>query len=281
MKTKTETETVYIINLDRRTDRWQQISTEFKKFPWMNPIRYSAQSSPDGKKGWVYLARTIITLIKTAKRDNLSYITVMEDDNAFNSKAKLESVFQWLKNNMLLWDVFNGNPSAIRHRPKQKTKILDNKIVQYQWGKSTNFIIYNQSSYDRIISLEKFYDSVDKYEKGAFDIKFCELGLRHVTMIPYVSYQAPSYSDLEKMFVDHREAFKNNMNDLITLIEGRKIVEEQPEQIVKTTKSVKTIKIIKPEKSTKPEKEKKKVQISSNRIFRVSLGTRRQLPRIF
>ena len=49
------------------------------------------------------------------------------------------------------------------------------------------------------------------YKVNAYDVMFCQLGLRHITHIPYYSYQEPGFSDLENRYVDTRKTYHSNM----------------------------------------------------------------------
>jgi hypothetical protein len=225
----------YVINLDSRKDRWVSISQHMKQFAdIIQPIRYSALSPPDGNKshGWIYLAKTIFKIVKQARREMAPYVIILEDDNRFNPAYKdhLRETFAWLKNNLGKWDVFNGNPSNVKQRDQKPFVIgRQHNIICYDWGKSTNFTVYNRSAYDRLLTLEDFYRTAlqTPHSKGAIDIKFCELGLRHVTRVPFLSYQEPSFSDLTGHFSNYINVFEESMRDLAQMT-GLKVATKLP-----------------------------------------------------
>jgi hypothetical protein len=149
----------------------------------------------------------------------------MEDDNYLHKDrfGEFPAVLAWLKSHMDQWDVFNGNPTNVWEQNRDRIRVLDHglKIIGYEFGKTTNFIIYNQSSYHRILELEGKYEDILKhsgskidYGSNAYDAMFCRLGLRHVTHIPYFSQQEPGFSDLENRTKDDRANMDLNMHRL-------------------------------------------------------------------
>lgn len=204
--------TAFVINLRQRRDRWLKISNHCRlRSKTLHLKKFVAL---EGKPGWKYCALSHIELVKRAKTNNYPYIIVMEDDNMIKNR-NFDFVFQKIINELLKrkdeWDIFNGNPSWCKLRKNQNIKYFESrlKLVNYTYGKTANFIIYNSSSYDKILSLEKIYQNVDmnsNYSNLAYDRMFCKLGLRFVTYIPYLTTQMPDYSNIDKKIVDYNGA---------------------------------------------------------------------------
>jgi GR25 family glycosyltransferase involved in LPS biosynthesis len=67
----------YVINLDKRPDRWEQIQKDWADFEEINLIRVSATEHTPGRVG---CARSHLKLVQYAKDNNMPYILVLEDD---------------------------------------------------------------------------------------------------------------------------------------------------------------------------------------------------------
>jgi len=210
-------EDVYVINLDRREDRWNLVNNEImKKSKILNPIRFSAL---EGIPSWKYCALSHMAIVEMATEKNLPYVIVMEDDTVIRMDI-FDEIFArimfFLKNYHERWNIFNGNPSCLGNLPQQELKIVYPYplLTQYQYGKTTNFLIYNKSCYQTILNLrEKYlsqllddrqYTNLD-YEKLAYDHLLCGTisGLKVITSLPYLTTQRDGFSDIEKASISY------------------------------------------------------------------------------
>ena len=212
---KNQKENVYIINLDRDKERWNIINNHLKDYDdSLNLIRFSAFY---GKPGWIYCARSSLALIRMAREKNFPYIITMQDDTIITCYSKIfnikfKKIMDYLKSNMDKWDIFNFNPSYLKIKSKQKLTLVskDPKIVSYSYGKTANFIIFNRSSYDKMLELSKLYKNknLDDYTNNAFDNRMCNIGLKYITHYPYLSDQRITFSRLQNKVVNYNNGIK-------------------------------------------------------------------------
>lgn len=206
----------YVINLKKRSDRWISINDHTsKRSKLLNLKRFEAF---EGNPGGIYCALSHIQIVKNAKKNNLPYVLVLEDDNIIkidNFDDTFSLILSWLNDNKNKWDIFNGNPIGLNNKTIKNNYIKSINttpiIIRYKYGKSCNFIIYNKSSYDKIISLEKIYKNAIKtkkfnYPKFAYDKLFCN-NLKHVTSYPYITSQCNGYSNISKKEMDFSNFF--------------------------------------------------------------------------
>ena len=280
-------ERMYVINLESRRDRWNQIQENLRQFEGVEAIRYAAQSGAQ-RMGWIYLAKTIFELIRKAQREQMPYIIILEDDNYMDRdefRRSFTETMTWLRTNAREWDVFNGNPTNVWEQPRERIRLVDERLglVTYEFGKTTNFVIYNRSAYDRILSMEGKYDELLRrvergervdYGANAYDAEFGRLGLRHITHLPYYSYQAPSFSDIENRYKDDRRNFELNMQKLAeytgyrmeNVIDYNHHVEATRQNQPTRTETMQRERVVQPNGMTSR---------ASGRVYRVPTGTRR------
>ena len=165
---------INIINLKKRIDRWENINTyNFKRFEIK---RYNAFESRIGF-GWEGCARSHVDLVIEAKKKNLKYTIVAEDD--FINTIKLDdwedrlfSILSWLSK-YEDWEIFNGLPTGLFNEDSIKIINRDLGLVEMEGGFNTHFIIYNNKSYDKIINWYNLYDPTGL----RFENKFPDLSL--------------------------------------------------------------------------------------------------------
>jgi len=212
---------INVINLDERSDRWQLIENDFGKYPELTLKRFSAIQS---KEGWRGCSLSHVQLIKQAYHDKLPYTIVMEDDSTIvNQKlfsAKFIEICNYLENNSSEWDVFSMCSTYSNEGNNDNVILVDKKLglFFYQFGKTTNFMIYNQSSYEKILSLEKiFLDPTSKEKMHTIDVVMGRIGLRFLTKIPFLCVQRNGFSDITQSNDSYLSAYKANEQYLLKL----------------------------------------------------------------
>jgi hypothetical protein len=154
--------TMYVINLKERTDRWNSIKAlKLKRF---NIVRFDAVRSPKGF-GWVGCAMSHVNLVLMAKQKKMPYIIVAEDDfiNTVHNdffESRLYSILDWLSKSPQcdMWDVFNGLPTGLLVDTACGIFNRELGIINMVGGFNTHFIIYNHTSYDKVIEWYKIFD---------------------------------------------------------------------------------------------------------------------------
>lgn len=190
-------EDIYIINLDTRKDRWNLVTKEVAKSKIINPIRFDAIKHKFGENG---CALSHMSLIEKAKNEKMPYIIVWEDDTEIRSPCFDETflrIMDFLKNNNM-WDVFNGNPANMNHKNKQNIKVIYPfpVMVSYEFATSTNFMIYSERSYDKMLGLKKDY--VKEMRAKAVDVRIMDIPLIKIACVPYLTRQRDGKSDIMK-----------------------------------------------------------------------------------
>lgn len=194
----------YVINLATREDRWTNFQQSIAKAaPTINPMRFEAIQR---KPGWIGCALSHIAIIEMAKEQNLPYVIVFEDDTSFikpNFDSHFTKLITYLNDNNE-WFIFNGNPSFCCYQPKQQVSLLhsDPNIVSFEYGKTTNFMIYSHRAYDKIIDLKSRYNYGGNSSQNAFDVIINNIPNK-ITALPYVTSQLAGKSDIENKFINY------------------------------------------------------------------------------
>lgn len=213
---------IYIINLQKRTDRWDMIIDEInKKSNILCPVRSLAY---EGDPGWLYCGLSHLRLIKFAKNMNLPYILVGEDDFQIicnNFDERLTDIINYLDNDPE-WDIFNANPSYLSYHDDINIRLINNNpnIVRCDKGSTANFIIYRNTIYDKMLELHKHYDKLIQNWAGniyisknsinhhAFDSQLQIHNFNIITSYPYLTTQRDNYSDIEKTSTRYQEGIR-------------------------------------------------------------------------
>ena len=189
-------EIIHVINLDKRWDRLNKLRNNY---PYLNIERFKAIKRSHGLVG---CALSHIKLVQYAKDNNFPYIIVAEDDILIINKKyfikKLNNILSYLKNNLNSWDLFNGGITYF-NKNKYNTAIIINKkpnIVQYDYGNCLHFVIYNSTSYDKIINLNGYYLNKNIRFKRPIDVIINKILKRKLTTIPYLCYQRSGFSNI-------------------------------------------------------------------------------------
>jgi len=201
-------ENIYCINLDRRTDRWEQVQKEFESVGILNRVhRFSAIESPDGRLG---LIKSFLAIFKIAKNEKMKNILIFEDDVKFinNPLEHLQKSISQISD--IKWSMFylgaNTHEKLIRVKPN--VCLLRNAF-------SAHAVAYSENLYDKIIHRFENTNSV-KSMSDINDVYFSSLQNDNIALVvnPIIATQRPSYSDLEKKVVDYsfiEERYKNNL----------------------------------------------------------------------
>ncbi len=190
---------VYVINLDERSDRWERIKKQCFSCG-ITPIRVSAvKASP----GWHGCAMSHKKVCELAESKGEPWYVVIEDDAVFT----LEN---WIRFVQLLpklweirdqWQVFNGGPGEF-----EGFELLQRDPILFKIkGTLTHFLCVNNNCYKSIKSWEPSNSHFDQY-------------LRHKTSMistyPAISLQDQNQSDIgigdpHSSFNNTNEAIKN------------------------------------------------------------------------
>jgi len=148
----------YVINLDERKDRWEQIQKDFKNTS-INIERFSAIKDINGHKG---VGKSFQALIQMAKDKNMESILIMEDDckplKYFEKRWKI--IKKWLDENKDKWNIFNGGPLTPSEQKLLYKIDSKNKIYTSNGASALHFMIFSKESYDTILNWSFEKDSL-------------------------------------------------------------------------------------------------------------------------
>ncbi len=171
---------VYVINLDHRVDRWENI----KKIAYscgINPTRVSAvKASP----GWHGCGLSHKLVAEIAKQNNDPWYLVLEDDAIFSQDQwkSFVDLLPWLHEHKSEWDIFTGGVGSVEH-----FKLFSKEPLLYEVkGYCSHFYLVNTSVYDEFISWDTTKAALDNFAKW----------YRMISTYPFISTQIESPSDL-------------------------------------------------------------------------------------
>ena len=186
----------YVINLDERNDRWNQIQESFKDSN-ISLVRISAVKH---KIGHIGCGLSFMKIVRLAKEKKLKTVLIFEDDNKplDNFDQRWSTIKNWLDNNLDKWEVFNGGArfenwdSIINEEIPESCKNIklvnninnEEYLFRNDTTVSTNWIYINSSVYDKVLKWETkidyknfnlFTEAIDRYITNSekFNVKFC------------------------------------------------------------------------------------------------------------
>jgi len=193
--------TIYCMNLESRTDRWEQTVEEVKKLgDKYKLIRFNAVAN--SKNPQLGNAQTILNVITFAKENNMEAILIGEDDMVLceASKDAWETGLSELPND---WDILSGGVYHTRNR-----KVVTPHLCSLLDFCAMHFILISNTVYDQILSYETNnfgYKNIDR-----FIGKLTTNGsIKTYVVWPMISSQRAGYSDLRKRNVDDNRVNKS------------------------------------------------------------------------
>lgn len=204
---------IYCINLDHRTDRWDNVQKEFEKVGILNRVkRFSAIKTQDGRIG---LIKSDLELIKYAKKNNLENILILEDDVKFlrdDTNDILNLAIDQINRLKINWQLFylgaNTHTKLVKISPN---------LVYLTNGYATHSLAFHKSIYDKFINYAENMNRIKKLS-DVLDVWISEeIQSKYITLMvnPLLTSQISSFSDIEGKFVNYdfiEERFKNNIS---------------------------------------------------------------------
>jgi glycosyl transferase family 25 len=197
-------EKIYCINLEKRKDRWNEVSKEFQKIN-CNVEKFVAI---DGEKleasAYIYRGElgcymSHMVILKDMINNNYSKILVFEDDVVFNDdfNAKFDYYYNQLPND---WDIvyMSGNHTT------SLEKITDNIY-------KTNGTLAMHSYFISLEGAKKLYNLlVAKNMTDPIDVIGIEYQKNNncYTFRPHLTYQKEGFSDIQKKVVNYDHLLK-------------------------------------------------------------------------
>jgi hypothetical protein len=200
---------IYVINLEERIDRFNQIKENFKNF---NLIRVNAVKHVNGSIG-CFLSHQ--ECIKIAKQNNMKNIFVIEDDcipyydekNFEERICKIKKILDTYND----WNIFLGGPNKVfSHDVIEIVNIDDENFVKAKKGYATHMICYNENSFD-------FFLSINVFDNIPIDICWHNK-LTAIIPIPFIAAQIDGYSNIVNLPKSYRGRTMSSNNNLVKYI---------------------------------------------------------------
>jgi len=202
---------IYCINLARRPDRWKEAQAEFKKHGIKGVARvegvdgqnlnFKPTTSTDGtpvSKGDLGCTKSHLSVVEWAKKGNLPYYLVFEDDVELhpNFNALFEEYYKELPDD---WDMFylganHGNGY---------TEVSDH-IIRCKASYATHAMVVRHTMYDDLIKFWNTIEKVDIMANKLHPVYNC------YGFYPNIAWQRDSYSDILEKFAPNPAYMKPN-----------------------------------------------------------------------
>jgi GR25 family glycosyltransferase involved in LPS biosynthesis len=195
---------IYVINLDKRQDRYQSFLNEMNRLSIDGVKRFSAIDGsviqPPNKSilpGELGILLTHLEIIKECKKDNLNNVLIMEDDVYFTDE--IYDIDNYMLKLPEDWDLlyFGGN-----HHYGNNPLNVNDKILKLNFTVALQCIGIKNTMFDQIIlKLSESLKPVDVYyaefqkENNSYCFK------------PNIAKQKPGYSNIQNRIVDYSNFF--------------------------------------------------------------------------
>jgi len=201
---------IYCINLDHRTDRWEQAQNEFEKLNIKDRvIRFSAIKEEDGRLG---IIKSNLEIIKLAKKKKLNNVLIFEDDIKFiNENKPLENLKNAIDQIKIPWQLFYLGANT----HTKLTKLTPN-LIYLKNAFAAHSLAYHNSIFDKFINYAENIKSIKK-QNDILDVWLAnDVQNKQIALMvnPILTTQRESYSDIEKQNVKYDfiiDRFKNNI----------------------------------------------------------------------
>lgn len=191
----------FCINLDSRSDRWEEAQKEFVKHsfnvervPGIEGSKMNLDFPPEIKEGAVGCALSQFFCIKYAKQLGLDTFLLLEDDIQFDENVN-ELFDQYIKEVPSDWDMlYLGG----QHFHGMNLQQVSEHVYKCEYTLAAHSVAFNGKVFDR------FIDKLIDITKPC-DVHYAESHkeINAYVIIPHLTWQRNSYSDIEKVNVDY------------------------------------------------------------------------------
>lgn len=213
------TSVAYVINLDKRHDRWVKINERFSN----SNIKLERVSAVQHIKGHTGCGLSFMKVVKKAKDNNLKTVLIFEDDNkpleGFNTRWII--IKEWLDNNLDAWEIYNGSPRFLDWGKydinNTSPYIYETKLSYSIQSKeylftapqllATNWIYINNSAYNKVLEWETKYSKEGKIQIDSYILHSDNFKI--LFSIPHLSLQETDYSDTDNLLQEFNKTDEN------------------------------------------------------------------------
>jgi hypothetical protein len=197
---------VYVINLDRRPDRFESFNKELEKHGIEEVERFSAIDGTTIMSNGIPLLvgelgvlESHHQIIKKCIEDNVKNVLILEDDVYFtNEILKLDDYIKSVPSD---WDFiyFGGN-----HVYGEPPHLINDKIIKLNFTVALQCVAINSSMFEII-------DSILLKRKKQVDAYYAELHNRFNAygFYPNMAKQTAGFSDIQNRYIDYSNFFNN------------------------------------------------------------------------
>lgn len=202
---------IYCINLDKRTDRWEECKKEFSKIDLLEDVeRFSAVEKKDGRVG---IIKSNLEIVKMAKEKGLENVLVFEDDVKFinnplvNLKKSLDQIPEGFE-----WDLFyiGANTHVQLDNLTENLAIVKNSFAVHAMA-------YSHRVFDEFIEYAEAIPNYITNQQDVLDVWLAnKIQARGKSLLcnPILATQRESFSDIERRKVNYKfieERAKQNL----------------------------------------------------------------------
>ena len=179
----------YVINLEKRTDRWAELERI-----WKGTFKLTRLPAVEASPGWVGCA--------------LSHIKACEEAKERAIRALWDEILPKLVEHRDQWDIVLGATSAAYKGATRNPLLSTPNVTVYNLphGFTAHWILYSESSYDKMIAWKTVRDpQIDVYMYNHLRIK---------VIMPFLAEQASGFSDIESLDVNYQHMFERTEEQL-------------------------------------------------------------------
>lgn len=174
---------IYCINLDKRTDRWQESSELFRSYG----VDVERVSGIEDGVPWNGLRMTVIGIFKRAIEEGHESILIFEDDIDWSNdfEQRFEQCWNSLPDD---WDMFYFSAAHQYWPPK-----YNDLLFKLTWSTAAHAIGFKRKCFDAILyDLENSMDAIDVIYSRL------QTRLNAYCCINPIAWQRRSFSDIER-----------------------------------------------------------------------------------
>tara|TARA_Y100001970_G_scaffold282600_1_gene395775 strand:+ start:792 stop:1409 length:618 start_codon:yes stop_codon:yes gene_type:complete len=193
-------ENVFYINLKERLDRKENIENQLNTLGW----KYTRFDAIKNKNGKIGCSLSHLKLLQHAKKENLPYILILEDDIKFTNIHFFKSQLEEFLNSNINYDVY-----LLAGNVQIPIKIIKPGILKIFKSFTTTGYIVKNHYYDKLI--ENIKEGVinliqnPNNEWNAIDVFWIKLQEKDNWYISYprTNTQLPHYSDIKQKNINY------------------------------------------------------------------------------
>ena len=216
----------YVINLDKSTDRWNHMQSEFKDTVF-NLHRFSALSDPMSR-GWVALGKTYGEIIKKhmAEDPDFNKLLIIFEDDAFRTQDKqtfnsrCSKIMEYLEAHKGEYSHFQGGGIYPRI---DKVECEDPLLLRCDWIVCTTFNVIGKEAAESILKYQEIED--DKKEPIDNYLSAHNRG-KMLVPFPHLCWQllgVPSTISNDDQKTTLNEAFRNAHKEMLSFLKEKNI----------------------------------------------------------